>query len=80
MADEYYFKKEYESAMDAAKYLNIPFSQLGAPLSIQTANQLADFLNLSRSTASFRLNRLAELGALDKEAIGKKIFYKIKND
>ena len=44
-----------------------------------TANQLADHINLSRSTASFRLNRLAELGVLDKEAIGKKIFYKIKN-
>lgn len=44
-----------------------------------TANQLADYINLSRSTASFRLNRLAELGALDKEAIGKKIYYKIKD-
>jgi len=43
-----------------------------------TANQLADYINLSRSTASFRLNRLAELGALEKEAIGKKIYYKIK--
>jgi DNA-binding transcriptional ArsR family regulator len=43
-----------------------------------TAQQLADFLNLSRSTASFRLNRLSELGALDKEAIGKKIYYKIR--
>jgi DNA-binding transcriptional ArsR family regulator len=43
-----------------------------------TANQLADFINLSRSTASFRLNRLAELGALEKEALGKKIYYKIK--
>jgi DNA-binding transcriptional ArsR family regulator len=44
-----------------------------------TAQQLADRINLSRSTASFRLNRLAELGVLIKEAIGKKIYYKIKN-
>jgi DNA-binding MarR family transcriptional regulator len=43
-----------------------------------TAQQLADFLNLSRSTASFRLNRLSELNALEKEAIGKKIYYKLK--
>lgn len=43
-----------------------------------TAKQLADYIGLSRSTASFRLNRLAELGALDKEAIGKKIYYKPK--
>lgn len=43
-----------------------------------TANQLADFIGLSRSTASFRLNRLEELGALEKEAIGKKIYYKLK--
>lgn len=44
-----------------------------------TAQQLADRINLSRSTASFRLNRLSELGVLNKEAIGKKIYYKIKN-
>ena len=43
-----------------------------------TANQLADYINLSRSTASFRLNRLSELGALEKEAIGKKIYYRIR--
>jgi DNA-binding transcriptional ArsR family regulator len=44
-----------------------------------TAQQLADRIGLSRSTASFRLNRLAELGVLDKEAVGKKIFYRVKN-
>jgi len=44
-----------------------------------TAQQLADRINLSRSTASFRLNRLAELGVLDKEALGKKIYYRLKN-
>ncbi|MCD6576304.1 MAG: winged helix-turn-helix transcriptional regulator [Nanoarchaeota archaeon] len=44
-----------------------------------TAKQLADYTGLSRSTASFRLNRLAELGILEKEAIGKKIYYKPKN-
>ena len=44
-----------------------------------TANQLAGYTGLSRSTASFRLNRLAELGVLEKEAIGKKIYYKPKN-
>jgi len=43
-----------------------------------TAQQLSDYINLSRSTASFRLNRLEDLGALDKEAVGKKIYYKIK--
>jgi len=43
-----------------------------------TAKQLADYVNLSRSTASFRLNRLKELGLLEKEAIGKKIFYRVK--
>jgi len=43
-----------------------------------TAQQLASYINLSRSTASFRLNRLEELGALEKEAIGKKIYYKLK--
>jgi DNA-binding transcriptional ArsR family regulator len=43
-----------------------------------TAKQLSDYIGLSRSTASFRLNRLAELGALEKEAVGKKIYYKIK--
>jgi DNA-binding transcriptional ArsR family regulator len=44
-----------------------------------TANQLAEYINLSRSTASFRLNRLSDLGVLDKESIGKKIYYKVKN-
>lgn len=44
-----------------------------------TANQLAGYTGLSRSTASFRLNRLAELGVLEKEAVGKKIYYKPKN-
>lgn len=44
-----------------------------------TAKQLADYTGLSRSTASFRLNRLAEIGVLEKEAVGKKIFYKTKN-
>ncbi len=44
-----------------------------------TAKQLADYTGLSRSTASFRLNRLAEMGILEKEAVGKKIFYKPKN-
>ncbi|MCD6547718.1 MAG: winged helix-turn-helix transcriptional regulator [Nanoarchaeota archaeon] len=44
-----------------------------------TAKQLADYTGLSRSTASFRLNRLAEIGVLEKQAIGKKIYYKPKN-
>jgi len=44
-----------------------------------TAKQLADYTGLSRSTASFRLNRLAEMGVLEKEAVGKKIYYKPKN-
>lgn len=44
-----------------------------------TAQQLADRVNLSRSTASFRLNRLAELGVLDRAIIGKRTYYKIKN-
>ncbi len=43
-----------------------------------TANQLSKHLGLSRSTASFRLNRLAEMDALKKEASGKRIFYTTK--
>lgn len=43
-----------------------------------TANQLAKHLDLSRSTASFRLNRLAEMDVLKKEASGKKIYYTVK--
>ena len=43
-----------------------------------TANQLAKHLDLSRSTASFRLNRLAEMDILKKEASGKRIYYTVK--
>jgi DNA-binding transcriptional ArsR family regulator len=44
-----------------------------------TADQLATSLKISRSTASSRLNRLYSLGAVDKYAEGKKIYYKIRD-
>jgi len=44
-----------------------------------TADHLAAGLKLSRSTASSRLNRLYSLGAVDKYAEGKKIYYKIRD-
>jgi DNA-binding transcriptional ArsR family regulator len=42
-----------------------------------TAEKLASELKISRSTASSRLNRLYSLGAVDKYAEGKNIYYKI---
>lgn len=41
---------------------------------------VSDLLKISRSTSSFRLNRLYSLGILQKEPIGKKIFFYIKKD
>lgn len=45
-----------------------------------TASELADHIGLSRSTASFRLNRLADMGTLIKESEGKKVFYKVNKE
>ena len=45
-----------------------------------TADQMANRIKVSRSTCSSRLNRLYTLGVLDKEAVGKRIFYKIKQE
>jgi len=44
------------------------------------ANQVADKLNISRSNASLKLNRLYEEGFLDKVREGKNVFYKFKHD
>lgn len=41
---------------------------------------ISNLLKISRSTSSFRLNRLYSLGILQKEPIGKKIFFYIKKD
>jgi len=43
-----------------------------------SAEQLALEMKVSRSTASARLNRLFNLGLVDKEARGKEIFYRAK--
>ena len=40
-----------------------------------TAEKLAKEMNISRSTASSRLNRLYDLGLVDKKAIGKNIVF-----
>lgn len=45
-----------------------------------TADQMSNEIKVTRSTCSSRLNRLYTLGLLDKEAVGKRIFYKIKKD
>lgn len=45
-----------------------------------TASQMAEKVDVSRSTCSSRLNRLYTLGILDKEPVGKRIFYKIKEE
>jgi len=42
-----------------------------------SAEEMADYLGCSRSTASFRLNRLGNMGILKKEVQGKKILFKI---
>jgi DNA-binding transcriptional ArsR family regulator len=43
-----------------------------------TSYELAQKLGMGRSTISFRLNRLCEQGLLEKEPIGKKIYFKLK--
>lgn len=45
-----------------------------------SANQMAKLLNITRSTASLRLNKLYEMGVLEKEAKGRNILFKIKKD
>ena len=71
-----------DKAIEEVERLTIKDKEVVAWIAKQgrvTAKQLADYTGLSRSTASFRLNRLAELGILKKEAVGKKIYYKPKN-
>lgn len=45
-----------------------------------SAEQMADVLKITRSTASLRLNRLYEIGVLEKEATGKNILFKLKKE
>ncbi len=42
------------------------------------ATDIADVLNISRSNASLKLNKLFDMGVLDKDKEGKDTFYKIK--
>ena len=42
-----------------------------------SADEVAEELNLSRSTISYRLNKLYSMGVLDKEVAGRKILFKI---
>ncbi len=44
-----------------------------------TADRLAQIMKISRSSASSRLNRMYELGMVDKRAKGKKIFFSAKS-
>lgn len=41
------------------------------------ADTVADELNLTRSTVSYRLNKLYSMGVLDKEVSGRKILFKL---
>ncbi|MCW1296788.1 MAG: winged helix-turn-helix domain-containing protein [Candidatus Parvarchaeota archaeon] len=68
-------KKEKLSSIKDKEFLN--FFLEGEK---HTAYDLAQKLGMSRSTISFRLNRLFEQGLLEKELIGKKIFFKLKKD
>lgn len=43
-----------------------------------TASQLSEELDVSRSTASSRLNKLSSVGMLTKEPEGRKVFFEIK--
>jgi DNA-binding transcriptional ArsR family regulator len=43
-----------------------------------TADRLAKEMKISRSTASSRLNRMYDIGMVDKKAIGKKIYFSAK--
>jgi len=45
---------------------------------IVQAGQIAEKLNISRSNASLKLNKLATFGLLDKEQDGKDMLYKLK--
>lgn len=45
-----------------------------------SAEQMANVLHITRSTASLRLNRLYELGILNKEATGRNILFKLKKE
>lgn len=46
----------------------------------QTAVDVAKKLNITRSTASLRLNKLASMGLLEKESDGKNIKFKQKEE
>ena len=44
-----------------------------------SADDAAAELNLSRSTISYRMNKLYSMGVLDKEVLGRKILFKISD-
>lgn len=46
----------------------------------QTAVDIAKKLNITRSTASLRLNKLASMGLLEKESDGKNIKFNVKEE
>ncbi|MEK6807899.1 MAG: helix-turn-helix domain-containing protein [Nanoarchaeota archaeon] len=43
-----------------------------------TANEISDELEISRSNASLKLNKLFDMGLLEKEQDGKTVYYQIK--
>lgn len=43
-----------------------------------TANEISDALEISRSNASLKLNKLFDMGLLEKEQDGKTVYYQIK--
>ena len=45
-----------------------------------TAEDVASFLGISRSTSSLRLNRLYSIGYLEKRIMDRKVYFVIKNE